>query len=94
MQTTLKGLPIKLCRSKIHLAEFITSLDVAEDLAILSNTVKDAKSLLDKLGEATSYVGLYCDSQKTEFISSKNYAVIHTFNTKQLKQVTDFKYLG
>lgn len=39
-------------------------------------------------------LSLYFDDQKVEFIWSKAYTVIHTSNAKQLKQVTDFKYLG
>lgn len=49
MQKNSKGQQIKSHKNARHLAEFLTNLEFADDLAILSNTVKDAKPLLNEL---------------------------------------------
>ena len=89
-----KGLLLKSRRSSRHPAEYITDLDFADDLAIPSNTVADAQSLLHALEEAATHVGLYCNATKTEYTSSNPDPTIITHAGNPIKHVPDFKYLG
>ena len=47
----------------------MTDLDVADDLASLSNTIQDAQSLLHDLEVAAEQVGLFMNASKTEFMT-------------------------
>ena len=89
-----KGLLLKPSRSTRHPAEHITDIDFADDLAITSNTVNNAQSLIHALEEASAYVGLYCNDIKTEFVSTETDPKIVSFAGKTIKHVPDFKYLG
>ena len=89
-----KGLLLKPRTSRRHPAEHITDLDFADDLAIPSNNVADAESLLHALENAATHVGLYCNASKTEYTSSSSNPTIKTFSGNTIKHVQDFKYLG
>ena len=89
-----KGLLLKPRRGTRHPAEHITDLDFSDDLAIISNTVKNAQSLIYALEEASAYVGLYCNDIKTEFVSTETDPKIVSFAGKTTKHVPEFKYLG
>ena len=89
-----KGLLLKPKTSRRHPAEHITDLDFADDLAIPSNNVADAESLLHALENAATHVGLYCNASKTEYTSSSSNPTIKTFLGNTIKHVQDFKYLG
>ena len=89
-----KGLLIKPRGSRRHPAKYITDIDFADDIAIPSNTVENAESLLHSLEEAAAYVGLVCNESKTEFISTSINPSMSAKSGKQLKEVSDFKYLG
>ena len=90
-----KGLLLKSRRSSRHPAEYITDLDFADDLALPSNTVADAQSLLHVLEEAATHVvGLHCNATKTEYTSSNPVPTIITHAGNPIKHVPDFKYLN
>ena len=89
-----KGLLLKPKRSSRHPAEYLTDLDFADDLAIPSNSVADAETLLQALEEAATHVGLYCNASKTEFTSTSHNPTIITYAGNLIKHVQDFVYLG
>ena len=64
-QHSKKGLQLHPRRSRRHPAQYITDLDYADDLAIVSEHVRDAESLLHALETSTSLVGLHCNDKKT-----------------------------
>jgi hypothetical protein len=71
----------------------ITDLDFADDLAIPSDTVANAESLLHAVKEAAAHVGLYYNSSKTEYTSSSLEPIITTLSENTIKLVPDFQYL-
>ena len=56
-----KGLEI---RSRRHLTKHLTDRDFADDLALITEAVLDAESLLSSLENAAALVGLYCNVRK------------------------------
>ena len=94
-QRSEKGLQLHPRRSRRHPAQYITDLDYADDLAIVSEHVRDAESLLHALETSASLVGLHYNDKKTEYItSSSEPSSITSIHGKNIKRVDDFKYLG
>ena len=90
-----KGLMTKPRQSSRYPAQHLTDLDFADDLALTSDSIKDAETLLQSLEEAASKVGLYCNEGKTEFITtSPKPTDLRSLNGITIKRVVDFKYLG
>ena len=90
-----KGMMIKPRRSRRYPAEYLTDLDFADDLALISESIKDAESLLQSLEFAASQVGLYCNEGKTKFITtSPSPPELKSLNNTIIERVEDFKYLG
>ena len=58
----------KKSRSRQYPIETITDADYADDLALLTNTTVQAKSSLFILEQAVSSIGLYVNSDKTDFM--------------------------
>ena len=80
-----------------HPSKHITDLDYADDIALLSDQIKNAEILVQSLESLTNKVGLTLNSTKTECMllneeSTRN--EIHTLNGTSLNTVDDFKYLG
>ena len=74
---------------------FLTDLDFADDLALVSEAIQNLEDLLHSLETSASQVGLYCNEGKTEFISSTgNLLPLTSLNGINIKLVNDFKYLG
>jgi hypothetical protein len=91
------GLTILPCQSRRVPAVTVTDLDFADDLALLSNTIQDAQSLLHDLEVAAEKVGLFMNASKTEFMTiniDPEEASINANSRDPLEQVQDFKYLG
>ena len=90
-----KGLQLHARRSSRHPAQHLTDLDFADDLAITTESVKDAESLLQSLEKAAALVGLHCNEAKTEFITTSiDVPELKSSSGVSIKQVQDFKYLG
>ncbi|XP_029641259.1 uncharacterized protein LOC115216201 [Octopus sinensis] len=90
-----KGHFLKHCPSSRHCAQYLTDLDFADDIALISHCIKDAESFLQALEKATYQVGLYCNESKTEFITtSSKLTELELLNNISIKNVNDFKYLG
>ena len=91
------GLTIHPRQSRRVPAVKVTDLDFADDLALLSNTIQDAQSLLHDLEVAAEKVGLFMNASKTEFMTiniDPEEASIKANNGDPLEHVQDFKYLG
>jgi len=90
------GLTLKRRQSSRHPAVFLTDLDFADDIALLSDTIKKAQVLLSALECAAKEVGLLINKSKTKTL------VINTCTTYDILSlssgpvdfVEDFCYLG
>ena len=90
-----KGVKTKPRQSRRYPAQHLTDLDFADDLALISESIKDAESLLQSLEFAASQVGLYCNESNTEFVTtSPSPTELKSLNNTIIKRVEDFKYLG
>ena len=50
-------------------ATYITGIDYSDDIAITTDTLKDAKTLLHKIEEIANNIGLKVNIDKTEYMS-------------------------
>ena len=90
-----KGIEIQPRRSRRYPAEHLTDLDFADDLALFSQSVKDAESLLHSLEQEAAKVGLYCNESKTKFICTTTDPLqLKSSSGITIDKVDDFKYLG
>ena len=92
-----KGYELKPRQSSRHPAVHLTDTDFADDIALISQSLENAQSLLQSLEQASNCVGLYLNETKTQYVnkcSSNTEHGIRTLNQTPLKQVDDYKYLG
>ena len=90
-----KGLLLKPRQSSRHPAQYLTDLDFADDLGLISQSINDAENLLQSLEQAANQVGLHCNESKTEYLStSPESSELKSLNGSSIKRVEDFKYLG
>ena len=64
-----KGIDVKPTKSLREPAKFLTDLDYADDIALLTKLLKDGQELLLSLEEAASRFGLLLNSKKTEYLT-------------------------
>ena len=89
------GFTLEERRSSRYPAVMITDTDFADDIALISDNLEKAQSLLERVESAAKEVGLEINSTKTEFmIYNLRDGGINTADRTMLKQVQDFKYLG
>ena len=72
------GLTLKHRQSSRHSAVFLTDLDFADNIALLSDTIRDAQVLLSALECAAKEVGLLINKSKTKTL------VINTCTTNDI----------
>ena len=60
------GFTISKRKSRRYPAKHITDIDYADDLALLSNSMKDAEKLLHYVEDAASVIGLHINAKKTK----------------------------
>ena len=92
-----KGFEVKPRKSSRHPAEYLTDTDFADDIALISESLVNAQSLLQSLEQASNCVGLYLNESKTEYVNKCNSDsdfVIKTINNTLLQMVSDYAYLG
>ena len=90
-----KGLQLKPRQCSREPAKYLTDLGFADDLALISHTINDAEALLHTLEEAASIIGLICNEDKIEYMSTSSAHIdFKSKNGATLKKVDDFKYLG
>ena len=88
------GLTLTKARGRRFPASTITDADYADDLALMSDTIAEAETLLHKLEIAAGDVGLYVNASKTEFMCYNQDGSMNTLAGKSLKQVDTSIYLG
>jgi len=90
------GFTITPRRSRRHPAVTETDLDFADDIALMSDEVKQARELLLRVEAECSKVGLMLNAKKTEVITynTPEHTPLKTLEGRELKEVPDFKYLG
>ncbi|XP_066928231.1 uncharacterized protein [Clytia hemisphaerica] len=89
-----KGIKIKVPLRKRNRGLFLTDLDFADDLALVSESIQNLESLLHSLETSASQVGLYCNAGKTEFISSSGIVLpLSSKNGVNIKLVKAFRYV-
>ena len=83
-------------RIRRYPAEQITDIDYADDIALTSNTLKDANTLLLKIELAAKEIGPNINTDKTEYINFNQDNNLHmeSIGGNMIKRVEDFKYLG
>ena len=62
------GFTLKPTRSRRNPAEVITDTDFADDIALLSNTLRQAEELLHRTQDAAKQIGLHINENKTSFL--------------------------
>ena len=62
------GYTLKKAKSRWYPIETITDADYVDDLTFLANTPAEAESLEHSLEQAVIGIGLYVNSDKTEFM--------------------------
>ena len=89
------GFTLKPTRSRRNPAEVITDTDFADDIALLSNTLRQAEELLHRTQDAAKQIGLHINEKKTEYMTFHiDNPTLQTLDGKNLKYVNDFLYLG
>ena len=84
--------------SRRHLAKYVTDLDFADDIVLLSGTMTNAQTLLTAVEKNAAAVGLHINLQKTEYIrigdfSNDNHPALRV-SSGDIAEVSDFRYLG
>ena len=89
------GLTISERQSRRYPAIKLTDTDFADDIALFSDSIEEAQSLLTLVVNAAKSVGLNINEDKTEYITINipNNTELQA-NGKTLNRVDNFKYLG
>ena len=90
----INGFELTKKRSRRYPAKTITDADNADDIAILANTSKQAKTLLHSLERAAAGIGLHVNAQETEYMCYNQTGDISTLDGTPLKLVDKVTYLG
>ena len=89
------GFTLDRSRSRRHPAKVICDTDFADDLALLSSSLKQAQELLTRLENAAKQIGLHINNSKTEYmLFNQDEGDLKTIDGDVLNQVEDFQYLG
>lgn len=92
-----KGIDIMPNKTSREKNKYLTDLDYADDIALTAVLLHDVQYLLSSLEDASAKVGLFLNAKKTEYMcinGDEDPAPILSRDGTQLKEVTDFKYLG
>ena len=83
-------------RSRPKPSSYLTDLDFADDIMLVSDNIKNAQSMLSSIEYHAQLVGLSINLKKTEYILIGEFkeSVDLSLNSGLIKQVKDFKYLG
>ena len=81
-------------RGRRYPAKTITDADYADDIALLANAPAQSETLLHSLERAATGIGLYVNTQKTEYMCLNQTGDTSTLNGSALKLVDKFTYLG
>ena len=75
-------------------AKYLTDLDFADDIALISSDEKKVQSMLLSVEKWALKVGLKINASKTEYLLSGDWSKLKLNSGTILNEVQDFKYLG
>ena len=87
-------LTLEKARSRRYPEQKITDADYADDLALFSDSIADATSLLHYVEDADQKIGLYVNARKTEFLCYNTTGTMKSLSGDNIKQQEEFVYLG
>ena len=90
------GFKLHRRRSRRVPAVYVTDLDFADDLALLTEEMEQAQDVLMRLETEAAKVGLRCNAKKTELqiFNQTDPIQVKALNGDEIKIVNNFKYLG
>ena len=92
------GFQLSKRRSRRVGPDIVTDFDFADDLALLSEELYQAKELLQRVETSVAKVGLKMNAGKTKFrpmsFNQSRMSSLQTNDGTKLEEVKDFKYLG
>ena len=88
------GFTLVKAKSRRYPTQIITDTDYADVIALLANTLTQAKSLLHSLEWAAGGIGFHVNADKTEYMRFNQRGDISTLNGGSLKLVDKFTYFG
>ena len=81
-------------RSRRYPAQTTMGADYADDIALLTNTPTQAKTLLHSLERAAAGINVHVNAEKTEYMHFNQRGGISTLTGSSLKLEDEFTYLG
>ena len=86
-------------RSRYYPATHITDIDYADDIAITTNDIKSANTLLHQIEVTSNEIGRSINTEKTQYIklnqnSDSDDITINSINGKIIAKVENFNNLG
>ena len=92
------GLIITERKSRRYPATRETDIEYADDIAITTNSIEEANTILHQIEEISKEIGLCINVSKTEYMSLNEDSSVSmsmkSLNGEAIKNVLDFKYLG
>ena len=91
------GFTISTRRSQRQSTVTLTDLDFANDIALLSDKIKQAQSIMSRVQRELQNVGLALNAKKTKYITyniDTEGTAVKTNDGIELEKEEDFKYLG
>ena len=90
------GFTLHRQRSRRVPAVCVTDLDFADDIAVITEEISQAQEILTSLELEAENVGLACNTKKTEIqcFNQEEHICLKAKNGKNIKEVSNFKYLG
>ena len=84
------------CQSGFSIGgQLLSNLSYADHIALINNKTQDLQQSIDALVQQSADVGLHINVSKTECMSTDSDFILSlTINSKQIKQVNEFIYLG
>ena len=92
------GFTLKPRQSRRHPAEKLADVEFADDVALITESIKQAQEFLHSLEEAANAVGLHMNESKTKYLCVNTPrpipAPLVSSSGRVLEEVDDFVYLG
>ena len=89
------GFTLEKAKSRRHPALCVTDIDLADAIAVLSDSVDKAEKVLHNVEMAAKLIGLHINEKKTQYMTfNQNPSNLTTINKKCIKPTNDFFYLG
>ena len=90
------GFTVTPARSRRIKEVRVTDVEFADDIALSTNNVKDAETLMKELERVAATVGLRMNEEKTKYLVQNidTPDSLHSLTGEPIELVDDFKYLG